>query len=111
MYVGNGASIPSPFLQCITTLSPFFTVVTPGPISSTIPQPSCPNKCGKNFSFPFNPEISCSCAPHKPLTKIFTKTCPTCKSVVSTSEIVRGLSISVRIDALNFISKIYEIKN
>ena len=43
-YFGNSEFIPSPFIQCKTTLSPIFKVVTPGPISFTLPQPSCPNK-------------------------------------------------------------------
>ena len=56
-YLGNSDSMPSPFLQCITTLSPGLTVVTPSPICKTFAPPSCPNKQGKNSFLIFTPDI------------------------------------------------------
>src|SRR3989338_7327097 len=67
LYTGVEDSTPFPFLQCKTTWSHSFTLVTPGPTPSTTQLPSCPRRCGRNLSGPLTPSISLICEPHSPL--------------------------------------------
>ena len=46
-YLGGSAWMPAPGRQCSTTLSRGLTYLTPGPISSTLPNPSWPSKWGR----------------------------------------------------------------
>src|ERR1700690_3917998 len=63
--------------QCSTTVSPSFTVVTPGPISRTRAEASWPRRCGRNLSGPLAAAISLSWAPQIVEYSTLTSTWPT----------------------------------
>src|SRR6266850_1987180 len=99
-YVGVADSMPRPLRQCRTTLSPGETCCTPGPISSTSPEPSCPRRCGRNLSSPLAPSISPSCEPQMPVQRTRTSTCPgSRRSGKLISPMTSGWRRSVRIAA------------
>src|SRR5215469_865424 len=63
--------------QCSTTVSPGFTLVTPGPISITRAEASWPSRCGRNLSGPLTASISLIWAPQMVVWSTLTSTCPT----------------------------------
>src|SRR5262249_33992610 len=80
--------------------SPPFTLVTPGPISSTCADASCPSRWGRNLSGPLAAAISLSCAPQIEVCSTLTRTWPTPSSsgkVISST--ISGLRDSARIAA------------
>src|SRR5215472_4666056 len=86
--------------QCSTTVSPGFTVVTPGPISTTSAEASCPSRCGRNLSGPLSASISLICAPQIVVYSTRTSTCPASRaSGISISSITNGRRDSARIAA------------
>src|SRR4051812_47469848 len=102
-YESTADSMPRPFLQCNTTLSPGSAWRTPGPHSSTTPEPSWPRRCGRNLSSPLAPSISPSCEPQTPLAWISTSTCPASSfSGSAISSITSGFFNSTRIAARVF---------
>src|SRR6266850_232593 len=100
VYAGVAESMPRPLRQCSTTMSPGETCRTPGPISRTSPEPSCPRRCGRNLSSPLAPSISPSCEPQMPLQRTRTSTCPgSSRSGKLISPMTSGWRRSVRIAA------------
>ena len=86
--------------QCSTTVSLGLTVVTPGPVSITVADASCPNRCGRNLSGPFAAAISFSCAPQIDVCSTLTNTWPTPRSSGSViSSTTSDLRDSARIAA------------
>src|SRR5580698_2950134 len=87
--------------QCITTVSPALTWVTPGPVSTTCPDASWPSRCGRNLSGPLTAAISLICAPQIDVWKILTRTWPASSvSGNSISSMISGLRDSTRMAAL-----------
>ena len=112
LYFGVSDCIPSPFRQCITTLSPIATFLTPSPTSKTSAQPSWPIKWGKNESYPLAPTISPNWEPHIPLVINLTRTWPYINSWGSSIlSITKFLFCLTRIAALTSLGLFLIIQN
>src|SRR5579863_3474439 len=89
--------------QCSTTVSSGFTVVTPGPISTTSAAASWPRRCGRNLSGPLAASISLICAPQIVVYSTRTSTCPASSaSGMAISSTTSGRRDSTRIAARLF---------
>src|ERR1051325_8767573 len=86
--------------QWSTTVSAGLTLVTPGPISSTRAEASCPSRCGRNLSGPLTASISLIWAPQIVVCSTLTSTWPTSSASGSAiSSTTSGLRDSARIAA------------
>src|SRR5690606_22588526 len=83
------------------TWSPFFTLVTPGPTSTTTPAPSCPKITGNNPSGSWPESVNASVW-HTPVALISTSTSPAFGPSSSTSSIMSGFPASYATAALVF---------
>src|SRR5262245_13434017 len=86
------------------TWSPFFTLLTPGPTSTTMPAPSCPRTAGNNPSGSA-PESVNSSVWQMPVALISTSTSPTFGPSSSTSRISSGLPFSTATAARVFMGR------